>query len=85
MKTLNVEPFSGFEHLVKDTHSKSITNSDKKAYEAYVSKRDKANKEEIFKYNTQSKIQSMQSDINTIKSDLSDIKGLLLSLANKEK
>jgi len=84
MKKMNVEPFSGFEHLVKDTYSKSITNVDNKAYEAYMHKRNQANREEIFKHNTQTKIQSMESDINTIKSDLSDIKSLLLSIANKE-
>lgn len=73
MSYLKVE---GNDSLVRDVSSKAIINTNNKAYEDYIKKRNSAKlmKEQIL---------SQQEQINSIKSDVTEIKELLIQLLNK--
>ena len=83
MSLVKVRPFDGHEHLLKDPRNKAVINEDNKAFSDYVSKRNRIQEEEAFKYNMETQMQDVESDINNIKADLSDIKNLLTALVNK--
>jgi len=65
----------GHDHLVRDSQTGSIINTNKSEYEQYL-----LNKQ--IKQNEQQKIQTLESDVANIKNDLDEIKSLLRSLVN---
>lgn len=68
---------SDHEGLIRDTNKNSIINTNKTAYEEYLTKRN------IKKKNTE-KIIQLENEIKDIKSDINDIKNLLIdALKNK--
>jgi hypothetical protein len=73
MSYLKVE---GNDSLVRDISNKAIINTNNKAYDDYIKKRNSAKlmKEQII---------SQQEQINSIKSDVTEIKELLIQLLNK--
>jgi len=62
-------PVEGNTTLKRDSFSKAIINTDKNAYEKYISLRDQRSKE--------------REEIESIKSDLAEVKALLSQLAAK--
>lgn len=62
-------PVEGNTTLKRDSFSKAIINTDKNAYEKYISMREQKNKE--------------REEIESIKSDLAEVKTLLAQLAAK--
>lgn len=62
-------PVEGNTTLKRDPFSKAIINTDKTAYEKYISLRDQKNKE--------------REEIESIKNDLAEVKYLLAQLAAK--
>ena len=62
-------PVEGNTTLKRDSFSKAIINTDKNAYERYISMREQKNKE--------------REEIESIKSDLAEVKTLLTQLAAK--
>lgn len=62
-------PVEGNTTLKRDSFSKAIINTDKNAYEKYISMREQKNRE--------------REEIESIKSDLAEVKTLLAQLAAK--
>lgn len=62
-------PVEGNTTLKRDSFSKAIINTDKNAYEKYISLRDQRSRE--------------REEIESIKSDLAEVKALLFQLASK--
>ena len=63
------------EHLVRDTNSNCIINTNKSEYEEYLSRRK-------LKQSEKNKIENLEKDISTLKNDIGEIKDLLRSLVN---
>jgi hypothetical protein len=66
----------GNDSLVRDVSNKAIINTNNKAYQEYINKRNAAKQ-------MRDQIHSQQEQINSIKSDVSEIKELLIQLLNK--
>ena len=64
------------DHLVRDSYSNGIVNTDTDSYNAYMQSYKKA-------YIEAQKIKNLENDVNEIKSDLNEIKNLLRNLANE--
>lgn len=62
-------PVEGNTTLKRDSFSKAIINTDKNAYEKYISMREQKNRE--------------REEIDSIKNDLAEVKTLLAQLAAK--
>ena len=62
-------------HLVRNTESNCIINTNKSEYEQYISRR-KLKQDEV------SKVENLEKDISTLKNELGEIKDLLRSLVN---
>ena len=62
-------------HLVRNTESTCIINTNKSEYEQYISRR-KLKQDEV------SKVENLEKDISTLKNELGEIKDLLRSLVN---
>ena len=62
-------------HLVRNTESNCIINTNKSEYEQYISRR-KLKQDEV------SKVENLGKDISTLKNELGEIKDLLRSLVN---
>ena len=62
-------------HLVRNTESNCIINTNKSEYEQYISRR-KLKQDEV------SKVENLEKDISTLKNELGEIKDLLRSLIN---
>lgn len=73
MTYLKVE---GNDSLVRDVSSKAIINTNNKAYQEYINKRNAAKQ-------MKEQISSQQEEINSIKNEVTEIKELLLKLINK--
>lgn len=63
------------DHLVRDSYSNGIVNTDTEGYNAYVQSYKKS-------YMESQKIKNLEKEMIEIKSDLSEIKSLLRNLAN---
>jgi|TARA_R100001443_G_scaffold453_10_gene1754 hypothetical protein len=63
------------EHLVRDTNSNCIINTNKSEYEEYLSRRK-------LKQSEKNKIENLEKDVSTLKNDIGEIKDLLRSLVN---
>jgi len=62
-------------HLVRNTESNCIINTNKSEYEQYISRRK-------LKQDEASKVENLEKDISTLKNELGEIKDLLRSLVN---
>jgi wobble nucleotide-excising tRNase len=63
------------DHLVRDTYSNGLVNTDIDGYNKYVASYQTRHKDA-------QKIKNMEEEISSIKNDLNDIKNLLRSIAN---
>ena len=63
------------EHLVKNTKSNFIINTNKSEYDEYVTRRK-------LKKNEKNKVENLERDLSTLRSELDEIKNLLRSLVN---
>jgi hypothetical protein len=66
----------GHDHLIRDTKTNSIINTNVSEYNEYISRRDSKLKES-------QKIQNLESDVANMKEDLDEIKFLLRRLINE--
>ena len=63
------------EHLVRNSESNCIVNTNKAEYEEYLTHRK-------LKKSEKNKVDSLEKDISTLKNELGEIKDLLRSLVN---
>ena len=66
----------GHNHLIRDTKTNSIINTNVSEYNEYISRRDSKLKEN-------QKVQDLESDVANMKEDLDEIKFLLRRLINE--
>ena len=66
----------GHNHLIRDTKTNSIINTNVSEYNEYISRRDSKLKEN-------QKVQNLESDVANMKKDLDEIKFLLRRLINE--
>ena len=62
-------------HLVRNTESNCIINTNKSEYEQYISRR-KLKQDEV------SKVDNLERDISTLRNEITEIKDMLRSLVN---
>ena len=65
-------------HLLRDSKTNSIINTNMVEYQEYLNRRN-------VKADENQKIQHLESDVANIKNDLSEIKSLLRSLVNESR
>ena len=63
------------EHLVKNTKSNFIINTNKAEYDEYLTRRK-------LKQNEKNKVDNLERDISTLRDEITEIKDMLRSLAN---
>ena len=63
------------EHLVKNTKSNFIINTNKSEYDEYIARRK-------LKQDEKNKVDNLERDLSTLKNELGEIKDLLRSLVN---
>ena len=68
----------GHSHLLRDSKTNSIINTNMVEYQEYLNRRN-------VKVDENQKIQHLESDVANIKDDLSEIKSLLRSLVNESR
>jgi len=68
----------GHSHLLRDSKTNSIINTNMVEYQEYLNRRN-------VKVDENQKIQHLESDVANIKNDLSEIKSLLRSLVNESR
>ena len=68
----------GHSHLLRDSKTNSIINTNMVEYQEYLNRRN-------VKVDENQKIQHLESDVANIKDDLNEIKSLLRSLVNESR
>jgi len=68
----------GHSHLLRDSKTNSIINTNMVEYQEYLNRRN-------VKADENQKIQNLESDVANIKDDLSEIKSLLRNLVNESR
>ena len=63
------------EHLVKNTKSNFIINTNKSEYDEYITRRN-------LKKNDKNKVENLERDISTLRNEITEIKDMLRSLVN---
>ena len=63
------------EHLVKNTKSNFIINTNKSEYDEYITRRN-------LKKNEKNKVENIERDISTLRNEITEIKDMLRSLVN---
>ena len=63
------------EHLIRNTKSNCIVNTNKAEYEEYMTRRK-------LKKSEKSKVDTLERDVSTLRSEITEIKDLLRSLVN---
>ena len=63
------------EHLIRNTNSNCIVNTNKAEYEEYLVRRK-------LKKSEKNKVDNLERDISTLKNEITEIKDLLRSLVN---
>ena len=63
------------EHLIKNTKSNFIVNTNKSEYDEYIARRK-------LKQSEKQKVENIERDISTLRNEISEIKDLLRSLVN---
>tara|TARA_R100001015_G_C4603090_1_gene158068 strand:+ start:410 stop:631 length:222 start_codon:yes stop_codon:yes gene_type:complete len=62
-------------HLVRDTESNCIINTNKSEYQQYLARKQQ-------KQNEVSKVENIERDISTLRNEITEIKDMLRSLVN---
>lgn len=75
---MKYEKVEGHSHLLRDSSTNSIINTNMIEYQEYLNRRN-------VKADENQKIQHLESDVANIKNDLSEIKSLLRSLVNESR
>jgi len=68
----------GYSHLLRDSKTNSIINSNMTEYQEYIARRNA-------KIEESQKVQNLEEDISNMKSDIGEIKNLLRSLVNESR
>ena len=63
------------EHLIRNTNSNCIVNTNKSEYEEYLTRRKLKKSDKI-------KVDNLERDISTLRNEISEIKDMLRSLVN---
>ena len=63
------------EHLIKNTKSNFIVNTNKSEYDEYVARRK-------LKQSEKQKVENIERDISTLRNEITEIKDMLRSLVN---
>ena len=63
------------EHLVKNTKSNFIINTNKSEYDEYITRRN-------LKKNEKNKVENLERDISTLRNEITEIKDMLRSIVN---
>ena len=63
------------EHLIRNTNSNRIVNTNKSEYEEYITRRK-------LKKSEKNKVDNLERDISTLRNEITEIKDLLRSLVN---
>ena len=63
------------EHLIKNTKSNFIVNTNKSEYDEYIARRK-------LKQSEKQKVENIERDISTLRNEITDIKDMLRSLVN---
>ena len=63
------------EHLIKNTKSNFIVNTNKSEYDEYIARRK-------LKQSEKQKVENIERDISTLRNEITEIKDLLRSLVN---
>ena len=63
------------EHLIKNTKSNFIVNTNKSEYDEYIARRK-------LKQSEKHKVENIERDISTLRNEITEIKDLLRSLVN---
>ena len=63
------------DHLIRNTKSNCIINTNKAEYEEYLTRRK-------LKKNEKNKVENIERDISTLRNEITEIKDLLRSLVN---
>ena len=63
------------EHLIRNTNSNCIVNTNKSEYEEYITRRK-------LKKSEKNKVDNLERDISTLRDEITEIKDLLRSLVN---
>ena len=63
------------DHLIRNTKSNCIVNTNKAEYEEYLTRRK-------LKKSEKNKVENIESDISTLRNEITEIKDLLRSLVN---
>ena len=63
------------EHLIRNTNSNCIVNTNKSEYEEYITRRK-------LKKSEKNKLDNLERDISTLRNEITEIKDLLRSLVN---
>ena len=64
-----------YDHLIRNTKSNCIVNTNKAEYEEYVTRRK-------LKKSEKNKVENIERDISTLRNEITEIKDLLRSLVN---
>ena len=63
------------QHLIRNTNSNCIVNTNKSEYEEYITRRK-------LKKSEKNKVDNLERDISTLRNEITEIKDLLRSLVN---
>ena len=63
------------EHLIKNTKSNFIVNTNKSEYDEYIARRK-------LKQSEKQKVENIERDISTLRNEITEIKNMLRSLVN---
>tara|TARA_Y100000361_G_scaffold101505_1_gene91259 strand:- start:3 stop:227 length:225 start_codon:yes stop_codon:yes gene_type:complete len=63
------------EHLIRNTKSNCIVNTNKAEYDEYMTRRK-------FKKSEKNKVENLERDMSTLRNEITEIKDLLRSLVN---
>jgi hypothetical protein len=69
-------------NFVRDTHSKAVLNTDKKALDEYLMKKEIAKKQQEDSEETKYRLQMIETDMQELKQLLLDIKSMRTSNGN---
>lgn len=73
---MKYEKVEGHSHLLRDSSTNSIINTNMIEYQEYLNRRN-------VKADENQKVQNMEDEVNNIKNDISEIKSLLKELLKK--
>ncbi len=75
---MNYQKVKGHDHLIRDSSTNSVINTNMNEYQQYIARRN-------IKSEENQKVQNLEEDVASMKEDLDEIKSLLRSLINGSK